>query len=161
MPNAIPTILRRTVRVVLPSLAFIPAGVVLLRSAGVLGDSVLFDASVVVLLPALSLSALVESFGGGTYALAVATLAALVWCTFIAYALHRVARLAMADDFSWAGFCGGLVLGAIPGALVGWRAWIRLHNSASLATCLVGGALIGGIALGLYMGSCWSKTRYE
>jgi len=161
MSSVHPNTFRRIARIALPAVAFVPIPVVALRSAGILGDCFVFRASLLALAPGVSLAALAKSFGAGNYAFAVGVLGALAWLSFVAYALYRIGRLVTAEDFVWSDFLGGLLLGFIPGAIFGWRGWIVVYKSASLATCIVTGGLIGGVALGIYMGSCWSKTRYE
>lgn len=153
--------LRRIARIALPLLAFLPGCILLLNAIGIIGDGPALNLSLIALLPALSLATLCKSFGYPGLMLPVVGIAGLIWSAFIAAALRKFARLISAEDFSWADFWFGLVLGFIPGALMGWRAWIKIYKHASLPTCLVIGGLAGGIALGVYMGSCWSKARYE
>jgi hypothetical protein len=136
--------------------------IVALKEIGIITNCLIYRTSLVAIFPAVKYSARVKYSGGSGSAVMVAgVLVALAWSSFIAYALHRAARLVTADDFSWSGFWGGVVFGFLPGALVGCRVWIWIYQFASLTTCLVLGGLVGGFTLGVYMGSCWSKARYE
>jgi hypothetical protein len=157
----LPTTLRRTGKVALPSVAFLPAIIVALRSAGILGDSFLVRASAATLRPAFSVASLLRPFGVASLAVGVGILVGLLWCGLLAYLLYRVARIVTAEDFEWYGFWSGMAIGFFPGALFGWRSWIRNYNSVSLLACITAWGIIGGTALGIYMGSYWSKTRFE
>jgi len=161
MPADLPTVLRRTGKVALPALAFLPAMIVALRSAGILGDSFLVRASTAALRPAFSVASLLSTVGGASLAVAIGILVGLLWCSLLAYILYKVALVVTAEDFEWYGFWSGMAIGFVPGALFGWRSWIRNYNSISLLASLIAWGIIGGAALGLYMGSYWSKTRFE
>jgi hypothetical protein len=154
--------LRRIGRIAIPSLAFLPIVLVAMRLAGLIQNSFIFKLCAAALFPASFVAVVARYFlQNDRLAMAAGAVTAIAWSAFIAYLFHKLALLITAEDFSWSSFWVGLLLGSLPGALAGWRVWIRSYQQVSLPACSAGGALIGGIALGVYMGSRWSKALYH
>lgn len=152
--------MRRTIRGVVPLLAFSPACVLLLHSMGVGWGPFITRATVLALLPATSFSYLVESYFGKQLGGVAFLIAGVAWSCFIAYGFHKVARIVTDVDFDWTD-CGiGFVVGFIPGMLLGWRYFgIRFYKIESLLTWSLVGGCLGGAGLGIFMGALWTKSR--
>ena len=142
----------------MPSLAFLPAGILAVHLALGIDESALLKPAIFYHAPGFGLGALAKSFWGTQAGSVMSIVGGLAWATLIAYVLNEVARLITADDFSWPDFLVGFIIGTIPGALLGWRLiWIRFYKFINLPTSLIVGGAIGGVLLGIYMGACWSR----
>ena len=146
---------RTIIKLLFASLAFVPLaalGLIFWESAQ---ESIVFKAALLFHLPAISLSQLAESFWGQRAAMATLILTVPAWDFCVALFLWKCVEQffennpAGLKEFDWAGFFVRASCGAVLGALIGWRIWIKFGASASIANLII---TIGTCSLVLALG---------
>lgn len=147
--------LRRTIKIAAAGIAFVPALVLLMRWKALIPDSIVVWWCELFNFPAFSIAALLDSYQlpplleeiilGGVI---------LGWSLLIAMFCWKFASCLLGENepnakFDWVAFQVRFFVGAIFGALLGWRIWIRTYNWSSLVVCMIVGALVCGTVLGV------------
>ena len=110
-------------------------------------------------IPAIGAGYLADYFFGMRTGWIVGVVGAAMWSCGMACVIESFLEPMTFEDFAWRDFCGGFVMGAVPGVVFGWYLWVKLWQVFSFPTCLVAGALICGFGLGFYMGKCWCRYK--
>jgi hypothetical protein len=152
---------RTAAQLTIPSIAYVPLLVVAWHFIGLPIDDHWVRLATLALFPAVEVASLGSFYAGQSYSEISAAAAAIAWSSIIAYLLYRIAHLLIAPDFDWRSFWGGMFIGFIPGAVLGWWIWVDVYELMDLPNTVIIAGLLFGTALGIRMGSCWSKARFE
>jgi hypothetical protein len=161
------------IKIASASIAFVPLIIALVQAFGTLQQRAVQMSLAIFYFPVLGLQSLLRTFHLGQTTHAIITFILMVmWSSLVAAIFWKIASGFLAEDepdrkFDWIGFQVRFACGAVVGALLGWRFWIRLYRGygdgpkntwVALFICVILGAAITGLTVGLgYREDFWRR----
>jgi len=155
--------MRKTIKLAVTALAFVPALVAILNFWRILPKSAIVNAAVIFNLPAVSLThSLMTPDTDARVVFGILLLTMFLWSALIAVVFRKVAGMFLGEDevegrkFDWVAFQVRFAFGFVIGFLAGWRLAINSGKTTILISMIASG-IFGGLLLGSWRENFWSR----